>query len=202
MTPESPARPVALQLARHVTSARMAQLAAFLRGINVGGHRRISMADLRKLLEDAGYAGVRTHLQSGNVVLSSKESPAKVAGAIQQLIETGLGMDVKVVMRTGAELAAVVAENPLAGVATNPKAHLVLFLSAKPSAAALRELAEQDFAPDRFEARGREIYVWCPDGMRDSRLVKSITEKRLGVTITNRNWNTVTKMLEMVQAAD
>ena len=180
----------------------MAQLAAFLRGINVGSHRRIAMADLRKVLEDAGYGDVRTHLQSGNVVLTSTDSPAKVARAIEELIEKGLGEDVKVVVRTGTELAAIVADNPLAKVASDPKKQLVLFLSAKPKAAAVRELARQDFAPERFEARGREIYVWCPEGLRDSRLVKSVTEKRLGVTVTNRNWNTVTKVLEMVQSAD
>jgi uncharacterized protein (DUF1697 family) len=177
----------------------MARVVALLRGINVGGHKRVAMADLRKLVEEAGYGEVRTHLNSGNVVLSADEGPDDVARAIEEGIAERLDLDVDVIVRTAEELAGVVDANPLGDVATDGSKHLVMFLSAKPDPAILRELGDEDFAPDRFGAHGCELYVWCPNGMRDSRLMKTISGKRLAPVATVRNWNTVTKLLEMVR---
>ncbi|HWT24863.1 MAG TPA: DUF1697 domain-containing protein [Solirubrobacteraceae bacterium] len=177
----------------------MAQLVALLRGINLAKSRRIAMADLRALLEEQGFEAVRTHLQSGNVVLASDDAPDAVAAAIAAAIEERAGMSVDVVVRTADELAAVVAANPLAGVASDGARHVVAFLRNEPDAAALRALAEEDFGPERFEARGREIYAWCPNGLQKSPLLKAIGA-RLGKapqTATVRNWNTVTKLAAM-----
>jgi uncharacterized protein (DUF1697 family) len=165
----------------------------FLRGINVGGHRRIPMADLRALLERLGYEGVRTHLQSGNVVLETKA----LGSAIERGIEDGLGVQVEVFVRTRDELAEVIARDPLGKVATNPSRYLVSFLSAKPAAARVREAAAVDVAPEQFVVIGREIYAWHPKGLQASKLAKVLSERRLGVTATARNWNTVTKLLAL-----
>src|ERR671937_939311 len=108
----------------------MTPLVALLRGINLGSRNRIGMADLRALLTDMGYDGVRTHLQSGNVVLVTRQAPERAGRAIEREIRTRLGLEVDVIVRTGAEIAAVVAANPLGDVATNPSRYFVVFLSA------------------------------------------------------------------------
>lgn len=172
---------------------------ALLRGINVGRNRRIAMADLRSLLEERGFEAVRTLGQSGNVVLSSDASPGDVALSVSRAIADGLGLDVAVVVRSASELAAVVERDPLGDVATDPRRYLVHFLSGKPRAAAVRELAAADVAPEAFAAHGRELYTWHPDGQQRSGLAGMIAEADLGVVVTNRNWNTVTKLLALAR---
>ena len=168
-----------------------------LRGINVGGHRRVPMADLRALLAGLGYDGARTYLQSGNVVLESKASSKTVRRTIERAILAELGLDVAIFVRTRDELAEVIAKNPLGDVARDPSRYLVSFLSAEPDAALVREAAAVDVRPEQFVVSGREIYAWHPDGVHASKLAKVLSERRLGVTATARNWNTVTKLLEL-----
>jgi uncharacterized protein (DUF1697 family) len=168
-----------------------------LRGINVGGHRRIAMADLRTVLETLGYGSVRTHLQSGNVVLESGATAARLKREIEDGIAADLGVEVEVFVRSQKEIAAVIAHDPLGAVADNPSRYLVSFLSGKPSAAGVKEAKAIDVDPEQFVVHGREIYAWHPDGVHNSRLAKVLSEKRLGVTATARNWNTVTKLLEL-----
>jgi uncharacterized protein (DUF1697 family) len=91
----------------------------------------------------------------------------------------------------------VVRRNPLPDAAEDPKRFQVSFLSGEPDKAFVRELEKQDFAPERFAVSGREIYAWHPGGMQRSKLARALGDRRLGVTATARNWNTVTKLLEM-----
>jgi uncharacterized protein (DUF1697 family) len=168
-----------------------------LRGLNVGGNRRVAMADLRVLLAELGYEGARTHLQSGNVVLESRESPERVKRAIEQGLADELGVDAEVFVRTRDELADVIARDPLGKVTDNPSRYLVSFLSGEPAVAAVREAEAIDVEPERFVVSGREIYAWHPDGVHASKLARVLSEQRLGVTATARNWNTVTKLLEL-----
>jgi uncharacterized protein (DUF1697 family) len=170
---------------------------ALLRGINLGAKRRVAMADLRALLTDAGFENVRTHLQSGNVVLETAATPDKAARTMEELIAERYGFDVDVIVRTAPELADVAANSPFADVEADGSRHHVVFLPQKPDADALAALADNDFEPDRYEARGREIYVWCPNGMRDSSLMRALGDPKLAPTATVRNWNTVTKLLAL-----
>ena len=179
----------------------MTALVVLLRGINVGRHKRVKMADLRALLEDAGYRDVRTLLQSGNVVLDTDEDPGTVAGRIEAALAERLGFAVGVVVRTGEELAAVVAANPLGDVATDGSRHFVVFLSHALEPGALAALESREFVPERWVARERELFLWCPAGVQDSPLMKAATDPRGGPTATARNWNTVTKLLDLVGAA-
>jgi uncharacterized protein (DUF1697 family) len=156
------------------------------------------MADLRKLLEEAGYEDVRTHLQSGNVVLSSTLSPRKLEAQLERQLAKGLGFDVQVLVRTRAELAEVVALDPLGKVVTNPSRYLVSFLSKPLPARVARELEAAEIAPARLVSEGRELYAWYPDGVQRAPLAKLLDDKRLGVVSTARNWNTVTKLLELL----
>jgi uncharacterized protein (DUF1697 family) len=177
----------------------MAVHIALLRGINLGPSRRVAMADLRTLLTDAGHGDVRTHLQSGNVVLRSDAEPDALARTLEQQLADGLGMAIPVVVRSRVQLAAVLKRNPLGAVATDPKRYLVSFLSGKPDPAFVREIAAMELEPERFAAHGRELYTWHPDGIQRSPLARLAGDGRLGVTATARNWNTVTKLLELAE---
>jgi len=175
----------------------MAVQVALLRGINLGPNRRVPMGDLRDVLTGEGYGDVRTYVQSGNLVLSSRLSPHRLERELERHVLSGFGIDTRVVVRTRDELAAVFALNPLGDVADDPKRYQVSFLSAEPAAEAIRTIAAVDVAPERFAHHGREIYAWHPEGIHASALAKLISDRRLGVTATARNWKTVTMLLAM-----
>ena len=181
----------------------MPRLVALLRGINVGGHKKVPMARLREILGEAGFEDVKTYVQSGNVVLTAppRRSPAKVGREIEQAIEREFGFDVAVVMRTRDEIAALVEEDPLGEVADDPTYRVVVFLAEQLDRERLADVDPAAFAPEAFLLRDREIVMWAPNGQRDSRLVKALSEKRTGVLGTARNWRTVLKLLEMADDA-
>jgi uncharacterized protein (DUF1697 family) len=180
----------------------MERQVALLRGINVGKNARVSMADLRALLAGAGYEDITTHLQSGNVVLSAEATGADLERELERLLHDQLASPIRVVVRNRAQLASVVAADPLADVADIPKLKQVSFLGTELDPAIARELQAQakDLAPERLVVGGREIYTWHPDGIQSSPTARLLTDKRLGTTVTARNWNTVTKLLELVTA--
>jgi uncharacterized protein (DUF1697 family) len=155
------------------------------------------MPELREALAEAGFDDVRTYLQSGNVVLSSKAAPKTVARKVERLIADRFGLDVDVVVRTRAELAKVVRRNPLGKVAKNPKRYQVSFLAAKPDREVVRKLEALAVPGERLVAAGRELYAWHPDGVARSKLWAALAGRGLGVTATARNWTTVTKLLEL-----
>ena len=132
-------------------SSPMARYAAFLRGINLGPTRRVPMQELRAALEAAGYGGVRTLLQSGNVVLTSDAEPAELEQDLAASLREAFGFDIAVLVRTRDELAEVVASDPFAGVADDPARYQVSFLSAEPDPAGVEEL---EAVEHRSRARG------------------------------------------------
>jgi uncharacterized protein (DUF1697 family) len=171
-----------------------------LRGINIGSRNRVPMAKLRQVLEEAGFEDVRTHLQSGNVVLSSKTKPEQTARECERLIQAEFGLAIDVVVRTPADLASVVKRDPLGKVAKDPKRYQVSFLNGALPAATKRKLEEAVEEPEQLVFSGREIYAWHPEGVARSKLWAMLAGRGLGVTATARNWTTVTKLLEV--AAD
>jgi uncharacterized protein (DUF1697 family) len=173
---------------------------ALLRAVNVGGRNRIAMAHLRELLRGLGYGAVRTHLQSGNAVFTAPAgaTPEPVAEAIEGALLAELDLAAKVLVRTRAELQRIVAGNPLLDVATDHRRLLVAFLSDPPAPNAVTQLAPADFEPEVFAVGEREIYVWYPEGVQAARLSNAFWERRLGVSATGRNWNTVTRLLELM----
>jgi uncharacterized protein (DUF1697 family) len=180
---------------------RAPRLIALLRGVNVGGNNKVLMAHLRELIGELGYEDVRTHLQSGNAVFTAAGTPPEQAAReIESQLARALGLGVRVLVRTTEELEQVVSANPLPeAAAAEPSRLLVTFLSAPPDPARLRELDPVDFEPDLFGFGEREIYVWCPEGVRTIKLSYAFFEKRFGVVATARNWNTVTKLLELAR---
>ena len=167
-----------------------------LRGINLVRHNRIAMPELRAALGADGFRDVMTYVQSGNVVLSSRASPERVAKRVNAVIKQRLGLDIVVLVRSDVELAEVVRRNPLAHIATNPSRHLVTFLSDElPHGFAddLAKVAKQE----PFAIIGREVYSWHPDGIGRTPLWERLASKSLGIAATSRNWTTVTTLLAM-----
>jgi uncharacterized protein (DUF1697 family) len=159
------------------------------------------MADLKQALEGLGYEAVKTHLRSGNVVLTATGKAAELERDIERAVADECGVDgVAIAVRTRDQLAEVIAGNPIPEGEAEPKRFQVSFLSAEPAKAVVDELEGMDFGDERIAFRGREVYAFHPGGIYDSPLAKLLTDKKLGVSATARNWNTVTKLLELADA--
>jgi uncharacterized protein (DUF1697 family) len=173
---------------------------ALLRGINLGG-RRLPMKALADLFADTGCEDVRTYIQSGNVVF---RADAKLAGRVPALvakdISKGFGFDVPIVLRTAAELAAVVRNNPFLAAKADPKTLHVAFLADRPSKQCVAALDPHRSPPDEFVVRGSEIYLRCPNGVGQSKLTNQYFDSTLKTTSTVRNWNTVMTLLEWARS--
>jgi uncharacterized protein (DUF1697 family) len=179
----------------------MAVLISMLRGVNVGGHNKISMADLRTMYESLGLLDPQTFVQSGNLVFRAKEQnlPA-LAKRIEDAIEKHFGFRCDVIVRTPAELKDVIARNPF-GKRRNvdPGKLLVTFLANDPSAEARDQVLKIKTDPEELHINGREVYIYFPNGIGQSKLSWPTIGKKLGTTGTGRNWNSVTKLLEMAE---
>ena len=160
----------------------------------------LSMPELRAALDAAGLPGARTHLQSGNLLVAPAAGKVRgLAGSIRDVIERDFGLDIQVLIRTRPEMEEIVARNPITGPdATGSKVHVV-FLASTPEAKRVDDLDPDRSPPDRFVVTGREIYVHYLNGSGRSKLSLDYFEKRLGVVGTARNWNTVTKLLAMLE---
>lgn len=172
----------------------MPRQVALLRGVNVGKTTKVAMADLRACFAELGFSEIKTYVNSGNVVFSGrKASVAKV----EQAIAAVAGWDVPVVLRTQDELHEILKANPLGDVATNASRYLVSFADAEIDPKKAADLDPDDLKPEAFALRGREAYLWLPNGVQSSPLAKAVNEKRFGVRLTARNWRTVEKLSEL-----
>jgi uncharacterized protein (DUF1697 family) len=161
---------------------------ALLRAVNVGGTGKLAMADLRALCEAAGFEDVRTYIASGNVVLRGPGTERKVKAALEAGLERHAGKPVGVLVRTGAEMAAVLAANPFPRAA--PNRTVAIFLDAAPRVDALDTMSGRN--GEQVALGKREIYVHYGDGMADSKL--RIPAAKTG---TARNLNTVARLAAM-----
>jgi len=178
----------------------MPRYAALLRGVNVGGKKKVSMAELRELLSGLGYTDIRTHLNSGNAVFYSVNThPEELASQIENGIHDALGQSVRCLLRTGEELRATIAANPLNAVATDGAKMIALFLSDTPEPTLLVAHDPQTLAPEEISLGDRVIYQWCPNGVLEAPPVGQFVEKYLKVTVTGRNWNTVTRLSALLE---
>ena len=165
----------------------MTAYVALLRAVNVGGTGRLPMSDLRVMAEEAGFAKVRTYIASGNLVFESDAGERAVKAALETALEAYAGKPVGVVVRTGAEMAAVAAANPFPDAPANRT--VAIFLDAPPPSGFLADVSGRQ--SEEIAAGLREIYVHYPDGQGDSKL--KIPAARAG---TARNLNTVVKLAE------
>jgi uncharacterized protein (DUF1697 family) len=175
---------------------------ALLRGVNVGTAKRIAMADLRGLFEKLGYEDVRTLLNSGNVVFTvKKKETGDTAARIERAIATRLGVTTRVTVLDARELAAALEDNPLRATATDPARLLIMVLADTRTAGLLAPLAKQRWAPEALSVKGRIVYLWCADGIVESR-VWSSAGKIVKESGTARNLTTMTKLLALVQKSE
>ena len=167
----------------------MAAFIALLRAVNVGGTGKLPMSDLKEMCETLGFAGVRTYIASGNVVFTSRKSEAAVKKALEAALESYAGKPVGVMVRSAAEMQAVLADNPFPKMA--PNRTMAVFLDSTPSADTLASLRGR--RDEQVRLGRREIYIHYGDGMGQSKLV--IPAARAG---TARNMNTVAALAKMV----
>jgi uncharacterized protein (DUF1697 family) len=172
---------------------------SMLRGLNVAGHNLLKMAELRELFEKLGFKQCQTYIQSGNVIFKAgRSSTAGLSRKIEAKIAERFGFQPSVITRTAEEMAGVIERNPfvkMKGIDVT-KLH-VTFLSAEPSGEGLKALEPLAIPPDAFRSSGCAIYLYCPNGYGVTKLGNNMLERRLKVTATTRNWNTVNKLHEM-----
>jgi uncharacterized protein (DUF1697 family) len=176
-------------------SAASTRYVALLRGINVGRNRQVDMPRLREVLTARGHGAVRTHLRSGNVLLDSPLPEQALAHDVATAIAAEFGFDVPVVVRTGAELAAVAAADPFGTIATDPSRYSVTFLPHAPEPDRVAALPAAEGG--EYRVLGRELYLWLPEGLMNSPMGTWKWDRLLGIPGTNRNWNTVSKLVEL-----
>ncbi|MBI2920056.1 MAG: DUF1697 domain-containing protein [Planctomycetes bacterium] len=170
----------------------MPRIVALLRGINVGGHRRVPMADLRALAEKAGFRDVATYIQSGNVVFTAGGGAGAAGLKLEAAIEMKFGFPVDIVARTAAEWARYAAENPLLTASNKEPNRVMLVLSkAPPAAGAVAALAARATAGEKLKAAGDAVWIHYPCGAGTSKLAGALVDRLLGSPSTARNWTTV-----------
>jgi len=179
----------------------MAVIISMLRAVNVGAHNRIGMAELRQVYESLKLEEPQTYVQSGNVVFKTKERDlVLLAKKIENAIERKLGVRTTVIMRTARELRSVIARNPFAkrrGI--EPNRLLVTFFVSDPGREARNEAQNIKADPEELWIEGREAYVYYPNGLARPKIPWMLLERMLQVAGTGRNWNTVTKLLEIAE---
>jgi uncharacterized protein (DUF1697 family) len=177
----------------------MSTYISMIRGINVGGAKKVLMKDLAALYEACGFTNIRTYVQSGNVVFDSTEKkPAAISKTIEAGIEKKYKFHADAVVRTPQDFENVILGNPFSkksGVDT--RRLYVTFLSDAPDAQGLQNVAGAASGADQFEIGGREIFLFCPDGYGTTKLSNNFFESKLKRVATTRNWNTVTTLYGM-----
>jgi uncharacterized protein (DUF1697 family) len=168
---------------------------ALLRSVNVAGHGRIAMDELRAAFDALGYTDVTTYIQTGNVLFTTgSKSEAGIAGTIEQRLAQDFGDSPAVLLRSVADLQRVGRSSPYAKAGADPARHHVTFLATEPPQAALDALSLPPSGRDELVVDGREVFVHTPDGYANTKYTGTFLERRLGVVSTTRNWNTVTKL--------
>lgn len=181
----------------------MPRYVALLRSVNVGGHGRIGMKELRDSFEGLGYGNVVTYIQTGNVLFDAwSKSEAAVVSAIEERLDQDFGDSPAVILRSVPELLRVGRASPYAKAGADPARHHVTFLAEQPEKKKVTSLVLPASGRDKLVVDGREVYVHTPDGYGTSKLSGAFLERRLGVLSTTRNWNTVTKLCALAGRGD
>ncbi|MFF4245795.1 DUF1697 domain-containing protein [Streptomyces sp. NPDC001822] len=176
--------------------------AALLRGVNVSGHRRVPMAELRTLLGELGHEDVATYLQSGNAVFRSAAGDENtLAAGIERAIEERFGFPVDVLVRTGAYLADVADGCPFPAAELEPKQLHVTYFDRSVDDSRFAPLDAAAFRPEEFRLGDRALYLYAPDGLGRSKLAVALGRPAFnrGLVATSRNWNTVVRLVEMTR---
>jgi len=172
---------------------------ALFRGINVGGHNKLLMKDLRSLMKNLGCREVDTYIQTGNVVFQTEESGKDdIAGQISSGVEKDYGFKPDVIVLEPQELKEAMADNPYPEADENPKTLHLMFLASIPPEPDFDSLDELKKESESYELKEKVFYLYAPEGIGRSKLAGRI-DRALGVTMTGRNWRTVKKISEMIE---
>jgi uncharacterized protein (DUF1697 family) len=170
---------------------------ALLRGVNVG-QNILKMERLRELWSELGFKDVTTYIQSGNVVFEAEGARSNCSRVIEQKLAGKARLPVSVILKTPAELRAIIAGNPfLEERGIDTKRLHVTFLAAAAGKDAGRRLSALNAGADRFQVLGTEVYLHCPNGYGETKLSNGALERLLSVRATTRNWNTVNRLYEI-----
>jgi len=172
---------------------------SMLRGINVGGHKKIKMEVLKQLYLELGYTNVQTYIQSGNVIFRTKDTDTtELAERIMKQILKITGFEVPVLVLKLEELKETIENNPFTSDSTkNAASFHVTFLSATPDTISVEKLESSYYGEDQFELQDKIIYVYCPTGYGNTKLTNTFFENKLKVTATCRNWKTVNELVRL-----
>ncbi len=174
----------------------MTTIVSMLRGINVGGNKRLKMSVLAEMYTKLGFSDVKTYIQSGNVVCDVAASGLVSAGGrVEKELKTRFRLSVVVINRTASELRKVIDRNPF--VRNDPSRLHVTFLQRKPGQILTTRINDVKAKEEKFSVIEREVFLFLPNGMGRTKLQNGFFEKELGVSATTRNWNTVTTLSEM-----
>jgi uncharacterized protein (DUF1697 family) len=175
---------------------------ALLRGINVGRHRRVAMADIKKALAVAGHSDVTSVLQSGNLLLPEVGiAAARLETAIETALSDRLGLDIDVIVRSARALEKVLGTNPFRKRDVDPNELFVAFLKKRPPRSAVSNLEHATFGEDEFVLAGTEIYLRYPNGLGRSKMSAAFFERALSTRATVRNWRVINRLVELSRAA-
>ena len=174
----------------------MKRWAALLKGVNVGGNRKLPMAELKAFMDGLGFTDVKTLLASGNVVFSAKETDAaKLETRIEQAAAEQIGLTTDFLLRDADDLDAILAANPFPDAAQDHPNHLLVVFHREPFPEGLVErIPEYDDGPERLHAIGRTLYIDYPRDIGHSTLHKAMAKLKFPKLATARNWNTVGKL--------
>lgn len=175
----------------------MGKYIVFLRGINVGGHHKILMADLRNLLSTNGYINIQTYLQSGNIILESNKNSEQISTHIKEVIAKQYHFNIPVITITDSELQNCFSQNPFLEKEDIKKLH-VTFLSNTPKKSVINDLKIPAHNNDQYIIKKNIIYLITPDGFAKTKFNNNTFEKKLAVQATTRNWNTITRLVNLL----
>jgi len=178
----------------------MSKKIAILRGINVGGKRKILMADLKLLFQNLGFSNISSYIQSGNVIFIDDNglNDLDIAKQIEHAITAKYKFDVPVIIRSSKEIAKAVKKNSFYKKNAEDISQLHLtFLNEKPTKENLTKIESYNYEPDKFVIIGKEVFIFCAGKYHQSKLTNNFFEKKLKVSATTRNWKTVLKLVEL-----
>lgn len=175
----------------------MTKYIVLLRGVTPTGKNRVPMAQLRQLLsDDKDFSNVQTWIQSGNVILNTRLSAKEAAEKVNKIIKENIGADLKIIVKTPAEIKKVLAENPYEESYDISRVFFTLF-NDLPDEKLVETLQSQDFSNDKFIFAPHAIYLFIPGSAAETKLNNNFLERKLKIDTTTRNFNTLSKLIEL-----
>lgn len=174
----------------------MNRFIVLLRGVTPTGKNRVPMAQLRDALAEGGFANVQTWIQSGNVLLDTELSATETAEKVHAIVRENIGADLKIIVKTPAEIKSVLAQNPFGETFDISRVFFTLF-NTTPDEELVSALQSQDFGDEKCVIAPHAVYLYIPGSAARSKLSNNFIERKLKIDATTRNFNTLTKMVEL-----